>query len=223
MGGVFNSVNLNLYHYGGNNPIILVDPDGRESGYVRDKDAVYHNGHAGLYVEKNNGGYAFFEVASLNEENLRKDGPDYQILGGSQSKFPTAGSVAKRERGENPQGNVGVIRRDFDSKENMISFFRDKKYEDRIEFDTNKSQDAAIFKTAMSEGKSFRDYTIPGNHCGTYAEKSLKANGDGIPKANIWHKALFNIPRIDSIKYHQTPNGIGDRLWFLHKGKRVDN
>lgn len=29
-GGIYNSVNLNLYHYGGNNPIKYVDPDGRE-------------------------------------------------------------------------------------------------------------------------------------------------------------------------------------------------
>jgi hypothetical protein len=30
MGGVFNLVNLHLYHYAGNNPVKYVDPDGRE-------------------------------------------------------------------------------------------------------------------------------------------------------------------------------------------------
>ena len=30
MGGVFNVVNLHLYHYAGNNPVKYVDPDGRE-------------------------------------------------------------------------------------------------------------------------------------------------------------------------------------------------
>jgi hypothetical protein len=31
MGGVFNTVNLHLYHYAGNNPVKYVDPDGRSS------------------------------------------------------------------------------------------------------------------------------------------------------------------------------------------------
>jgi hypothetical protein len=29
MGGVFNVVNLHVYHYAGNNPVVLVDPDGK--------------------------------------------------------------------------------------------------------------------------------------------------------------------------------------------------
>jgi RHS repeat-associated protein len=35
MGGVFNYVNLHVYHYAGNNPVKYVDPDGRYSGLIR--------------------------------------------------------------------------------------------------------------------------------------------------------------------------------------------
>jgi hypothetical protein len=34
MGGVFNVVNLHLYHYAGNNPLKYTDPDGREEVYI---------------------------------------------------------------------------------------------------------------------------------------------------------------------------------------------
>ncbi len=38
MGGAFNPVNLNLYHYAGNNPIVITDPNGKESKqYTADK------------------------------------------------------------------------------------------------------------------------------------------------------------------------------------------
>jgi hypothetical protein len=36
MGGVFNYVNLHVYHYAGNNPIKLTDPDGRTADETRD-------------------------------------------------------------------------------------------------------------------------------------------------------------------------------------------
>jgi membrane-bound inhibitor of C-type lysozyme len=35
MGGVFNTVNLHLYHYAGNNPAKYTDPDGRIIVWVK--------------------------------------------------------------------------------------------------------------------------------------------------------------------------------------------
>jgi RHS repeat-associated protein len=46
MGGVFNTVNLHLYHYAGNNPVKYTDPDGRESekfGIYRRQMGMYHS------------------------------------------------------------------------------------------------------------------------------------------------------------------------------------
>jgi hypothetical protein len=35
MGGVFNVVNLHLYHYAGNNPVKYTDPDGKIINYIQ--------------------------------------------------------------------------------------------------------------------------------------------------------------------------------------------
>ncbi|MDR2965642.1 MAG: hypothetical protein LBU88_07695 [Treponema sp.] len=54
MGGVFNYVNLHVYHYGGNNPIKYVDPDGRADDRI-------HRG------DRDRGVYRWAREAGFNE------------------------------------------------------------------------------------------------------------------------------------------------------------
>ena len=46
-GGVYNSVNLSLYHYGGNNPVLYIDPNGRE-----DTGVYIQQGHEKTFAQK---------------------------------------------------------------------------------------------------------------------------------------------------------------------------
>jgi hypothetical protein len=46
MGGVFNLVNLHVYHYAGNNPVKYVDPDGRITHSQHFNRNQYQNGYA---------------------------------------------------------------------------------------------------------------------------------------------------------------------------------
>jgi hypothetical protein len=40
IGGIYNYVNMHVYHYGGNNPIKYVDPNGREMGMPSDVERI---------------------------------------------------------------------------------------------------------------------------------------------------------------------------------------
>nr|WP_253707794.1 hypothetical protein [Treponema sp. OMZ 799] len=75
MGGVFNTVNLHVYHYAGNNPVKYTDPDGEEIILVSGFDLAYHN-----YMGKKwdiDGVYAF----ELNELDKTFIGQVFSLFG----------------------------------------------------------------------------------------------------------------------------------------------
>nr|WP_024466036.1 hypothetical protein [Treponema pedis] len=48
--GVFNTVNLHVYHYAGNNPVKYTDPDGRDIIYLNGQSTVVGNGHGVMLI-----------------------------------------------------------------------------------------------------------------------------------------------------------------------------
>lgn len=60
MGGVFNTVNLHVYHYAGNNPVKYTDPDGRDIIHLLDPDAAMGFGHSAALVGDNKNGWLYY-------------------------------------------------------------------------------------------------------------------------------------------------------------------
>ena len=70
MGGVFNVVNLHVYHYAGNNPVKYTDPDGRSDEYTIDGDYVGH-------INDNIDGIHVVEFTYVGSATSRKDSHGY--------------------------------------------------------------------------------------------------------------------------------------------------
>jgi hypothetical protein len=214
MGGVFNTVNLHLYHYAGNNPVKYTDPDGRESGFVIDENAVGPFGHAGWFV-KTDSGYSFFEVTGLPDtaiagENIviSDENRHGEILSNSPISSPTPGSAKSFGKAT----SAGVLRTDFSSKPEMLSYLGkvgDKGgFDSFIEFNTTPDQDKTILAASENFGKIFNGYQLIGNSCGSIARDVLTTRGSGISK---------NSPSgLGFVAWNNAPNGIGAQLWITN-------
>jgi YD repeat-containing protein len=81
-GGAFKTLNLNLYHYAGNNPVVLSDPDGKhaylsgipgQSGLIKGTGEKFnYKGYAVTYNKNNDGTFSFGKI-NLWKKNEEKD------------------------------------------------------------------------------------------------------------------------------------------------------
>lgn len=144
-----------------------------------------------MFVELAGGKYAFFEVTGLDGEReigqpqtkAERD-KNSEILSTSPLNIPTPKSG---ELVGTPNG--GVVRRDFDSYDDMMNYLLDSEtgnggYDKIIHFRTSQGQDAKILEAATSLGGNFSAYHLAKNHCGQWAEKVLTSSGTGIQASN---------------------------------------
>jgi hypothetical protein len=211
MGGIFNTVNLHVYHYAGNNPVKYTDPDGRESGYVRNKDAVAFQGHAGVFAKRADGVYIYTEVGKLRDIDTSQT---FRILTPEKLRNDGAFPISVFNDDE-----IAVIQYEFDEIGKMKDFFAANGFDDYIEFATTTEQDAAIINLATQIGREeFTDYLVPGNHCGIFAEKALGAGGlqTLAGKRNLLTALAVLTGNLPLARELQAPNSIGDQLYLFN-------
>ena len=72
MGGIYNTVNLHVYHYAGNNPIKYIDPDGRT-------DYIYHLDDEGNVTKTKENDWGFWEFLHIDRYYVEtSDGTRYR-------------------------------------------------------------------------------------------------------------------------------------------------
>ena len=130
MGGVYNTVNLHLYHYAGNNPVKYTDPTGRDIIYLNDQTAVGGNGHGAMLIGNNEDGWTYYS----------KDGPFE-----ANTKIDPTNDNDDRKRTEN--GNFKSTKyasvEDFNN-DKAVS----ERYNRRVQIKTSRTEDAKMTKYA---------------------------------------------------------------------------
>ncbi|UTC43011.1 RHS repeat domain-containing protein [Treponema sp. OMZ 857] len=107
MGGVFNVVNLHLYHYAGNNPVKYTDPDGKITwNRAEDRDIHYNS----LYNPDLRNCYAVF---SINTEHYRATRETNTIKNHSYSLSGTKDIIEIRQGGIEAQTITTVTLKRF--------------------------------------------------------------------------------------------------------------
>ena len=159
MGGVFNVVNLHLYHYAGNNPVKYTDPDGKEVELIRGSTLSFMKFQGRKW--DSSAIYAF-RRSGFDQSFIAQAG-NFVGLYDNNSKL-----LGKVEYSHNPAGSLYQIT-DMDTGETIGDFYgiaaRDRKNED-----------------AWTMGRFFVSIGVDALTVGNALEKTVEKGGLAIVK-----------------------------------------
>jgi len=180
MGGVYNTVNMNLNAYAGNNPVLYVDPNGSDI-YVSWVASNDFGGHMKIAVDNPNnpGKLSVFGFASKRY----MENPEHPILAGGQAGT----SVINYKPSESP---------DKFKQGSKVTVFKTSSAQDKKALDVlNKTM---TNKSVNIDGSNYRigkdNYAPFTNNCGDYVEDALSDITGGTYKGSysIFPSSSYN-------------------------------
>ena len=212
MGGVFNVVNLHVYHYAGYsqrsfelyNPIKYVDPDGRDIIYLNDQSAVGGNGHGAMLIGNDKDGWTYYS----------KDGPFE-----SNKDIDPIDDNDKRRRTEN--GNFR-----YDKYDSIEAFDKDKavsgRYNRRVRIITSIAEDKRMRTYADNHWNDKYNFGI--ENCSDLVLDTMYSSGNSILEfALLLGTTDEFFPLTSPNRLYDTLNSVYGESFTSRLGSRIKN
>ncbi len=193
--GIFNTVNLNLYHYAANNPVRYVDPDGRKTKDSKVQNLVENLGNGnnlpisnelikyfeGLEYEYIGNDIEKVQQANTEIKQLAKD-DDTMVGSWSSCRTVTETEVREKETGEQLKNSiqiysdnvVGAKHSTVTERNSGAITTKKKKYKIQIyvasNIDPNTGKEGPIFKTFLDINNDGNIEFVVWGHVGGYNE-----------------------------------------------------